>query len=115
MFLPMSAMPETIRTPPRSPQNLFSIQAATYGRYHITTASAFYSASDRWEVSPTTGAGSPSSTLGATGDVSTTGAVISSSVTPMSPVFSVGSLPNAGEQQLLESIDYVPSGNSSTV
>jgi len=33
----------------------------------------------------------------------------------MSPVFQVGSLPNADHQQLLESIDYVPSGNSSTV
>jgi uncharacterized membrane protein (UPF0182 family) len=116
MFLPMSAMPETIRTHLRYPQNLFSVQAATYGRYHITTASAFYSASDRWEVSPTTGAGSPSSTLAVTRDVdAATGEVVSSSVTPMSPVFSVGSLPNAGEQQLLESIDYVPSGNSSTV
>jgi hypothetical protein len=115
MFLPMSAMPETIRTHLRYPQNLFSIQAATYGRYHITTASAFYSASDRWEVSPTTGAGSPSSTLAVTKNFSTTGEEVSSSITPMSPVFTVGSLPSAGEQQLLESIDYVPSGNSSTV
>jgi uncharacterized membrane protein (UPF0182 family) len=41
--------------------------------------------------------------------------VTSVSNTPMSPVFQVGSLPNADHQQLLESIDYVPSGNSSTV
>ena len=33
----------------------------------------------------------------------------------MSPVFQVGSLPNADHQQLLESIAFVPSGNSSTV
>ncbi len=115
MFLPMSAMPETIRTHLRYPQNLFSVQAATYGRYHITKASAFYSASDRWEVSPTTGAGAPSSTLAKTNVLNSAGEVTSSSNTPMSPVYTVGSLPNTNEQQLLESIDFVPSGNSSTV
>ena len=66
MFLPMSAMPSTIRTHLRYPQDLFSVQAATYGRYHITAANAFYSASDRWEISPTTGAGSPKNTLAQT-------------------------------------------------
>jgi hypothetical protein len=115
MFLPMSAMPETIRAHLRYPQGLFSVQAATYGRYHITSASAFYSASDRWEVSPTTGAGSPSSTLAKTEVVNSAGDVLSSSNSPMSPVYTVGSLPNTNEQQLLESIDFVPSGNSSTV
>jgi hypothetical protein len=115
MFLPMSAMPETIRTHLRYPQNLFSVQAATYGRYHITKASAFYSASDRWEVSPTTGAGKPSSTLAKTDVVNSAGEITSSSNTPMSPVYTVGSLPNTSEQQLLESIDFVPSGNSNTV
>jgi uncharacterized protein len=115
MFLPMSAMPETIRTHLRYPQNLFSVQAATYGRYHITNASAFYSASDRWEVSPTTGAGSPNSTLAKTVTENSAGDILSTSNTPMSPVFTVGALPNTREQQLLESIDFVPSGNSSTV
>lgn len=33
----------------------------------------------------------------------------------MSPVYTVGSLPNDSGQQLLESIDFVPSGNASTV
>jgi uncharacterized protein len=115
MFQPMSAMPSTIRTHLRYPQDLFSVQAATYGRYHITAANAFYSASDRWEVSPTTGAGSPSNTLAKTDKLNSAGEVTSVSNTPMSPVFQVGSLPQADHQQLLESIDYVPSGNSSTV
>jgi hypothetical protein len=115
MFLPLSAMPSTIRTHLRYPQDLFAVQAATFGRYHITSASAFYSASDRWEISPTTGAGSPGSTLAKTETVNSQGEVTSTSNSPMSPVFQVGSLPNADHQQLLESIDYVPSGNSSTV
>jgi uncharacterized membrane protein (UPF0182 family) len=115
MFLPMSDMPSTIRTHLRYPSNIFSVQAATLGRYHITSASAFYSASDRWEVSPTTGAGSPSEALARTANVNAAGEIVSTSLSPMSPVFQVGALPNSRTQQLLESIDYVPAGNSSTV
>ena len=115
MFLPMSAMPSTIRTHLRYPSDIFSVQAATLGRYHITLASAFFSASDRWEISPTTGAGSPSQALARTSVVDAAGNLVSTTLSPMSPVFQVGSLPNANHQQLLESIDYVPFGNSSTV
>ena len=115
MFLPMSSMPSTIRTHLRYPSDLFSVQAATLGRYHITSASAFYSASDRWSISPTTGAGSPSKALATKTVVDAAGNVVSSSLAPMSPLYQVGSLPNANEQQLLETIDFVPAGNSSTV
>jgi hypothetical protein len=115
MFLPMSAMPPTIRTHLRYPSDLFSVQAATFGRYHITNASAFYSASDRWQISPTTGAGAPSQALARTATLNRAGEVIGTSLAPMSPVFQVGALPNTDTQQLLESIDYVPAGNSSTV
>ena len=115
MFLPLSAMPSTIRTHLRYPGNLFSVQAATFGRYHITSATAFYSASDRWQISPTTGAGSPSQALARTSTLNRAGDVISTQLAAMSPVFQVGSLPNGNKQQLLESIDYVPAGNSGTV
>jgi len=115
LFQPLSAMPSTIRTHLRYPGDLFSIQAATYGRYHITSATAFYSASDRWQISPTTGAGSPGQALARTSTLNKAGDVISTSFSAMSPVFQVGSLPGQNQQQLLESVDYVPAGNSSTV
>ena len=115
LFQPLSAMPSTIRTHLRYPGDLFSVQAATFGRYHITSATAFYSASDRWQISPTTGAGSPSQALARTSTLNKAGDVISTSFSAMSPVFQVGSLPNQNKQQLLESVDYVPAGNSSTV
>ena len=114
MFKPMSAMPSTIRTHLRYPSDLFAVQAATYGRYHITSSSAFYSASDRWQISPTTGAGSPSATVESTTHRNADGDVVSNSLSPMSPVFQVGSLPNEDHQQLLESVDYVPAGNASS-
>jgi uncharacterized membrane protein (UPF0182 family) len=115
LFQPLSAMPSTIRTHLRYPGDLFSVQAATFGRYHITSATAFYSASDRWQISPTTGAGSPSQALARTSTLNKAGEVIATSFSAMSPVFQVGSLPNENQQQLLESVDYVPAGNSSTV
>ncbi len=115
MFLPMSAMPPEIQTHLRYPSDLFSVQAATLGRYHINSARAFYTASDRWEISPSTGAGTPNQSLAQTAVTDSAGNVVSSSLSPMNPIFQVGSLPQANHQQLLESIAYVPAGNSSTV
>ena len=115
MFQPMSAMPPEIQTHLRYPTDLFSVQAATLGRYHITSATAFYTASDRWEISPSTGSGTPNQSLAKTTATDSAGNVTSSSLTAMNPVFQVGSLPQANHEQLLESIAYVPAGNSSTV
>ena len=115
MFLPMSKMPSAIRTHLRYPSDLFSVQAAMLGHYHITNASAFYTASDKWEISPTTGAGTPSATLSRTEVTNAAGNVVSTSLSPMSPVYQVGSLPGQNHQQLLESVAFVPAGNSGTV
>jgi uncharacterized protein len=115
MFQPLSKMSSVIRAHLRYPQDLFSVQAATLGRYHITSATAFYNASDRWEVSPTTGAGAPNQSLLQTTVTDVNGNQISSTLSPMSPIYQVGSLPQANHQQLLESLAFVPAGNSSTV
>ena len=115
MFLPLSAMPKAIRTHLRYPSDLLSVQAATYGAYHITAPNSFYSASDKWEISPSTGAGTPSQALAQNVRTNSAGNVVSTSLAPMSPVFQVGALPQTKNQQLLETISYVPSGNSGTV
>ncbi len=115
MFEPLSAMPSSIRTHLRYPSDLFSVQAAILGRYHITSATAFYDASDRWEVSPLAGAGPATQALAATVVTDVNGNQISSNLSPMAPIFQVGSLPQANHQQLLESVAFVPAGNSSTV
>jgi uncharacterized membrane protein (UPF0182 family) len=84
-------------------------------KYHISTASAFFVASDRWEISPSTGSGSPEQSLALTTVTNDAGNVVSSSLAPMSPTYQVGSLPEANHQQLLENIAFVPAGNSATV
>ena len=115
MFKPLSQLPTTISDHLRYPANYFGVQAATLGHYHITSPSSFYSASDKWAISPTTGAGSPGQTLAQTVQTDTQGNIISSSLSPMNPIFQVGSLPFVNKQQLLETLAFVPSGNSSTV
>jgi len=115
LIKPMSAMPATIVAHLRYPTSLLSVQAAVLGRYHITSASAFYNASDRWEVSPTTGAGTPSQALNVSVSTDAQGNPISIGYAPMSPVVGVGSLPQASHQQLLETLAFVPAGNAGTI
>ena len=115
MFQPMSSMPPEIRSHLRYPSDIFSVQAAVLGSYHITNANAFYTASDGWTVSPTTGEGTPSQSLAQTQVTNAAGNIVASSLSPMSPIYQVGSLPGTGHQQLLESVAFVPAGNSSTV
>lgn len=115
MFEPLSSMPSDIRSHLRYPPDLFSVQAAILGRYHITSATAFYDAADRWEVSPLAGAGPATQALAATVVTDVNGNQISSNLSPMAPILQVGSLPQLNHQQLLESVAFVPAGNSSTV
>lgn len=57
MFQPMSAMDSTLLAHLRYPQNLLSVEATMFGRYHLadnsTGASTFYSNSATWQVSLT--------------------------------------------------------------
>ena len=59
MFTPVSQMPASLRAHLRYPEDLLTVQAAMYGRYHITQPLAFYNATNAWNVSPSAGAGSP--------------------------------------------------------
>ncbi len=115
MFRPLSDMPASVRAHLKYPADLFAIQTATLGRYHIPTPAAFYSASDRWEVSPTAGAGSPKQTLQKTVQTDAQGNKISSSLSPMDPLYQVLNLPGQTRQQLIVSDEFIPAGNSSTI
>lgn len=43
--------PDALREHFRYPMNLFAVQQATYGRYHVTDPRSFYSQDDAWDVS----------------------------------------------------------------
>jgi uncharacterized protein len=118
MFQPESSMvsmfPEIV-SHLRYPSALLAIQAATLGRYHITVPSSFYSASNQWEVTPTVGAGRPDQALAVTTKTNSAGAVISSTLSPMTPEYEVMALPGSTGQQLVLMTAFVPAGNASTV
>jgi uncharacterized protein len=50
LFVPMSEMPEDMRTRLRYPEGIFSMQAAVYATFHMTNPSVFYNKEDLWEV-----------------------------------------------------------------
>ncbi|WP_164990521.1 UPF0182 family protein [Agromyces albus] len=57
---PMSEMSGELMSHVRYPSDLFKVQRAVLGRYHVTDASSFYSREDAWTTpkDPTAGAGS---------------------------------------------------------
>ncbi len=62
LFQPMSKMNKGLLSHLRYPEDLFAVQSAMYGRYHITNPINFYNASNAWMVSqaPSSGnAGNP--------------------------------------------------------
>ena len=63
MFTPISKMPAPLQAHLRYPPDIFSIQSAIYGRYHLTNSGQFYAASNAWQLSPTAGAGPQSQAL----------------------------------------------------
>ena len=115
LFAPLVDMPSAIRAHLRYPKDLFAIQAAMWGRYHITSPEAFYTASDRWQVSPTTGAGSPKQSVSKTVVTNNVGALVSQTTSQMEPLYQVMALPNTSRQQLTLLTTYVPAGATSTV
>ena len=97
MFTPGSKMPADLRTHLRYPEDIFTVQAAALGRYHITNPSAFYNATDAWNISQSPGAGSPSQTLQTTVTTNAAGQVVGlGQVVRMAPLYQVLQLP--GEQ-----------------
>lgn len=61
LFTPATRMPVDLKAHLRYPKDMFTVQAAMYGRYHITSPAGFYNAGDAWTVAqdPGTGAINP--------------------------------------------------------
>ena len=63
MFTPASGMPHDLRVHLRYPEDMFSVQAALFGRYHLSSPNNFYNANGAWTLSPSAGAGSSTQAL----------------------------------------------------
>jgi uncharacterized protein len=67
LFQPLAQMPSVLQAHLRYPQDLLELQAATYGRYHVSAndPADFYSLSDAWDLSQisTSSSGTPADPL----------------------------------------------------
>ncbi len=114
MFLPKSEMPASLQAHLRYPPDIFSIQSAIYGRYHLTNSGQFYAASNAWQLSPTAGAGPQSQALLAQNTYNSQGQLVSTNPARMSPQYQVYSLPSTDpdKQVFTVSDGFVPASQS---
>jgi uncharacterized membrane protein (UPF0182 family) len=116
MFTPASKMPGDLRTHLRYPEDLFTVQAAALGRYHITNPGAFYNATDAWSISQTPGAGSPSAALATTVTTNAQGVVVGTGqVQRMSPLYQVMQVPGQNDLSFDLMDAFVPVSTSDQI
>ena len=114
MFSPLSKMSPGLQAHLRYPPDIFSIQSAIYGRYHLTSPPQFYSASNAWQLSPTAGAGPQSQSLQVQVTLNQQGEAVSSSPSRMAPLYQVTGVPGSSSPtQAFTVLDaYVPATQS---
>ena len=114
MFVPISQMPNSLQAHLRYPPDIFSIQSAIYGRYHLVNPGAFYAASNAWQLSPTAGAGPQSQALLAENTYNNQGQLVSTTPARMAPQYQVYSLPGTDpdKQVFTVSDGFVPASQT---
>ncbi len=114
MFTPLSKMSPGLLSHLRYPPDIFSIQSAIFGRYHLLQPSQFYAASNAWQLSPTAGAGPQSQSLQVQVTFNQQGQPVSSSPDRMAPLYQVTGMPGSSSstQALTVTDAYVPATQS---
>jgi len=116
MFTPASKMSGALKQHLRYPEDIFTVQASMYGKYHITNASAFYSAADAWTLSPSPGSGSPSAALATTQTTNAEGQVVSTGqLVRMAPIYQVLREPGQTQQSFTLLDALVPVSSNSQI
>jgi uncharacterized membrane protein (UPF0182 family) len=114
MFTPLSKMNPQLQAHLRYPEDIFSIQSAIFGRYHLTQPQAFYAASNAWQLSPTAGAGPQSQALLAENTYNSQGQLVSTTPARMSPQYQVYALPGTTQPIFTISNGFVPAAQSTS-
>jgi uncharacterized membrane protein (UPF0182 family) len=114
MFTSASKMSPELRAHLRYPEDIFTVQATMYGKYHIRNAQSFYSAADAWTLSPDPGSGQPAQALATTQTVNAQGQVVSTGqLVRMSPIYQELRIPGESGQSfnLLDAFVPVSAGS----
>jgi uncharacterized protein len=96
LLKPLDSMPEGLRTRLRYPQQIFALQAAVFGTFHMTNPAVFYNREDQWEI--------PS--LDASGTTTTEHRTL----TPMHPYYSIMKLPGEIGPEYIQMLPFTPRG-----
>jgi len=116
MFTPASKMSPALSEHLRYPEDIFTIQATMYGRYHITNAQGFYSAADAWTLSPSPGSGSPSNALATTLTTNAQGQEVSTGqLVRMAPIYQEMEVPGQSQQSFTLLDAFVPVSSTSSI
>jgi uncharacterized protein len=116
MFTPASDMSAALRAHLRYPEDIFTVQASMYGKYHIMTASSFYSAADAWALSPSPGSGSPSQALQTVLATNSQGQQYSTGqLLPMAPIYQELRVPGQSQQSFNLLDAFVPISGQSQI
>jgi hypothetical protein len=110
MFTPLSKMSPVLQAHLRYPPDLFSIQSAIFGRYHLISPAAFYAASNAWQLSPTAGV---SQDLQVKNLTNQQGQIVGTLAARMAPLYQVTALPGSQTQSFTVTDAYVPASESS--
>jgi uncharacterized membrane protein (UPF0182 family) len=89
LLKPLDAMPETLRTRLRYPQQIFSMQAAMFATFHMLNPAVFYNREDQWEIPALEVAGNS---------------------TPMHPYYTIMKLPGETGPEYIQMLPFTPRG-----
>ena len=116
MFTSASKMSSALKSHLRYPEDIFTLQATTYGKYHITTAQSFYSAADAWTLSPSPGSGSPAQALATTLTTNAQGQQVSTGqLVRMAPIYQELRVPGQAQQSFTLLDAFVPVSGQSQI
>ena len=116
MFTSASKMSPTLRAHLRYPEDIFTLQATMYGKYHITSAQSFYSAADAWTLSPSPGSGSPAQALQTTLTTNAQGQTVSTGqLVRMAPIYQELRVPGQTQQSFALLDAFVPVSGQSQI
>jgi hypothetical protein len=116
MFTSASKMSPALRAHLRYPEDIFTVQATMYGRYHITNAQSFYSAADAWTLSPSPGSGSPANALATTLTTNAQGQEVSTGqLVRMAPIYQEMQVPGQAKQSFTLLDAFVPVSSTSSI
>jgi len=107
LILPYAQMGSELQALMRYPQDMFAVQAAVYGRYHLTNPKDFYNNGSAWSLSPTDGAGSPNQTIKVSVKYDKQGYPVSKVAARMDPLYQVYALPGSSTPEFTISDAYV--------